>query len=545
MLANVRLRDLASSVIMAVLLAHPGACLVAADPFAPVVKPATTVTAPVPAPAPVAAAPFEAVVRIADCMWMDRELTRFAAALGRDPKFLRKQLAEALYHTRSFDAIDTSRPAVFIWASGASPLQAIIPIHAELRRQFVDEFGVMGHGEAPLVRVGDRDGTVIYTQNRPEGLREYRLLVIDSVAYLARNADECRRLAARSASLLPVVGTAAPVSLQCTGAWLRSSGILSWSWSPRLPLAQWLPGRELLDAAQAGILAQTDQFACELRPGAGVESRARLTWRLVARPDSEFAAWIATQQNQGSRILGLVDGPDIALRAAIHIVWQNKLEQAARIVAQRLQAALGDGWTDAFAESWQRLFMVAQRSTDAAWVVAAPAPGVQVQTLLFEQPRADEQAQNLDRVAGTLTGAKPVSATIGGFAAIRRQIPAQAGRPAQTQIFAATSRHLLLVDGWGTSEGELFARAESTARRLQLAAAPSADPAIFTAWCNLGRLIRLAPALDTEIAIPDAVLTAAVRVAGVNVLVGDFTAPLADTAAVLGHLPEEPAARNR
>ncbi len=539
MRANTRLRALASSAITAVLLAQSGLHLAAADPFPPVVTP----TGPV--QVPVVADPSEAVVRIADCMWLDRELTRFAAALGRDPKFLRRQLAEALYHTRSFEAIDTSRPAVFIWASGASPLQAIIPIHAELRRQFVDEFGVMGSGEPPLVRVGDRDGTVIYTQNRPEGLREYRLLVIDSVAYLARNADECRRLAARSASLLPVVGTAAPVALQCTGTWLRSSGILAWSWSSRLPLAQWLPGGELLDAAQAGILAQAEQFACELRPGAGVAGRARLSWRLVARPDSELAAWIAIQQNQGSRILGLVDGPDIALRAAIHVVWQNKLEQAARIVAQRLRVALGDDWTEAFADSWQQLFLVAQRSTDAAWVLATPAPGVQVQTLLFEQPRADEQAQNLDRVAGTLTGAKPVSATIGGFAAIRRQMPAQAGRSALTQIFAATSRHLLLVDGWGTPEAELLTRAENTARRLQLAAAPSADPAIFTAWCNLGRLIRLAPTLDTEIAIPDVVMTAAVRVAGVNVLVGDVTAPLAETAAVLGHLPDEPAARSR
>jgi hypothetical protein len=540
MLANVRVRAWVSCVVTMVLLVQSGGGrMAAADPFASEGKPAPAVPVPVPADT------FEAVVRIADCMWLDRELTRFAAALGRDPKFLRNQLAEALYHTRSFEAIDTARSAIFIWSSGASPLQAIIPIHAELRRQFVDEFGVMGSGEPPLVRVGDRDGTVIYTQNRPEGLREYRLLVIDSVAYLARNADECRRLAAHALTLLPVVGTAAPVSLQCSGAWLRNSGLLAWSWSPRLPVAQWLPGGEMLAAAQAGILSQTEQFACELRPGTGVEGRARLNWRLTARPDSEFAAWIATQQNQGSRILGLVDSPDVAFRAALHVVWQNKLEQVARSLAAQLKMTVGDGWTDAVGESWQRLFAVAQRSTDAAWVLAAPAPGVQVQTVLFEQPRADEQAQNLDRVSAALTGVNPVSVTVGGFAAIRRQMPAKAGRPALTQIFAGTNRHLLLVDGWGMAGPDLLARAEATARRLQLATAPSADPAIFSAWCNLGRLIRLAPALDTELSIPDAVLTAAVRVAGVNVLVGDVSAPLADAAAALSHLPDEPAARSR
>ena len=37
---------------------------------------------------------YDAVVRIADTPWVERELSRFAAALGRDPQPLRRALAE-------------------------------------------------------------------------------------------------------------------------------------------------------------------------------------------------------------------------------------------------------------------------------------------------------------------------------------------------------------------------------------------------------------------------------------------------------------------
>jgi hypothetical protein len=526
-----------SSVLGAFLLAGlSAAALPAADVFAPSGGTPATVK-------PQPAEEVEAMLRVADTPWLDRELTRFAAALGRDPAPMRRVLAEKLYRTKSLDAIDTARPAVFIWRSGSSPLQAIIPIRAELRRQFVDEFGSMGPGEAPLVRVGDRDGTVIFTQNHPEGLREYRLLVMDSVAFLARNADECRKLMARAPTLLPQVGNSAPVSLVCTGAWLRTTRLLDWTWSSRLPVPSWLPWPAMLDTAQRAVIDQTDRFSFEVRGGA--EGRARLSAQLVARPDSELAAWIATQQNQGSRLQAQVGGPDTAIKLTTHITWQDKLELLARAVLPGLRESLGAAWNLAGEEAWMQTFTVAQRSSDAVWCLDVPEPGKQFQTLVIEQPRAEEQIGQLDRVSSALNATAPTGATITGYAAARRAVPAQAGRPALNQLIGATAHQVLLVDGWNVTDAEVQARAEATARRLQQVGSAAAEPAVVSLWCNFGRLVRLAPGTDPEVTIPDAVLQGFIRTVGVTTLQCDLMVSLNDAAVAFGHLPDDPNAKRR
>ncbi len=481
---------------------------------------------------------FDAVVRIADTPWIERELARFCAALGRDPRPLRRALAEALYHTRGLDAIDTARPAVFIWRKGPAPLQAIIPIRADRRRQFIEEFGVMGVGEPPLVRVGDRDGTVVFSQNHADGLREYRLLVMDSVAFLARNADECRKLAARSATLLPQVGSgSAPVSLTCTGAWLRSSGLLTWAWSPRLPIRQWLPGPALLDAAQAAMVGQLESATIEVRDAAG--SQARLTARFTARPDSEFAAWIATQQNQGNRAQTQVGGPASAIKIAAHVTWQDKLEQLARALVPVMAGSGNAAWTPVVEESWVQAFVTAQRTADIVWLLDVPRVNSQVQTLILEQPRAEEQLQQLEQVTTALTGVQPTSATITGYAAARRAVKATATQQSLEQVLCATSRHVLMVDGWNLPAADVMLNAEGTARRLQQVTAPAGEPAIATAWCNLGRLVLLAPGIDTEVTIPDAIVQGSLRTAGVNIVQFDLSVPLQEAAQALSHLPDE------
>lgn len=494
--------------------------------------------APVPAaPAIEAVDATDAVVRITDTPWLDRELTRFAAALGRDPKPMRRLLAESLYHTKSLDGIDIARPAVFIWRKNAHPLQAIIPILATHRRQFVEEFGVMGAGEAPLVRVGDRDGTVVYTQNHADGLREYRLLVMDSVAFLAHTADDCRKLAARAGTMLPQVGSAAPVTLTCTGDWLRASGLLKWSWSPRLPLHQWLPWGSMIETAQAGALGQVEGLTLEIRPT--TEGRARLAARVSARPESEFAAWIATQQNVGNRLRAQVGGPDTAVRIDFHAVWQDKLEVLANAQAETARTRAGDGWTAEVDESWTQMFSIAQRAGDAVWTLEVPEPGRQVQTLVIEQPRNEEGAAHIERVARALTGVAGTPLAVTGHAATRRTVRAAGKSPALAQVIGTTSRQVLLVDGWNVSEADVLARAEGTARRLQQSILSAGEPAVAGLWCNVGRLVRLASGIDTEVTIPDAVIQGSLRVTGVNSLQFDLTVPLSEAASALGHLPDE------
>ena len=486
---------------------------------------------------PLAADAIEAEIRIADAPWLDRELTRFAAALGRDAKSLRRQLAQALYHTKSLDAIDTTRPALFVWRRGVSPLQAIIPITPDGRRQFIEEFGVMGAGQPPLVRVGDRDGTVIYTQNHPDGLREFRLLITDSVAYLARNVDECRKLAARSSTLLPVVGSAAPVALTCSGDWLRGSGLTEWGWSPRLPVHGWLPAMNFLETARAAALAQVESLTCEIR--AAGDGRARISARITAQPQSEFAAWIASQQNLSNRILSQFTQSDTAIRIGLHLTWQDKLELFGASQSAALQNAAGAAWTPGVQNAWREAMVWTQRCTDAVWTLAVPEAGRQLQTLAIEQTGAEDQVARLNQVAGALTGTPASSANVTGFTAAKRLLKPAGERPAATQVIMATTRDVLLFDGWNVPEAEVLRHAEETARRLQQITLAPSEPALITAYINLGRLVRLAPGIDTELIIPDAISRGTVRAAGVNVLQCELTIPLVDSAAALNHLPDE------
>ena len=481
---------------------------------------------------------LDAQMRVTDAPWLDRELTRFCAALGRDPKPLRRALAENLYHTRTLDAIDTARPAVFMWRKGNAPLQAIIPIQADKRRQFVEEFGVMGSGEAPLVRVGDRDGTVIFTQNHADGLREYRLLVMDSVAFLARNADECRKLAARASTLLPVVGSgSAPVSLTCTGTWLRARDLLAWSWTPRLPIAQWLPGSALMEGAQKAALGQVDSMSFEVRPTA--DGKARLAVRMTATAESDLAAWIATQQNQGSRLQTQMGGPETALKIASHVVWQDKLSQIGVALAPAQRAARGAAWTPTVDEAWTQTFSIAERVVDAVWSLDVPSPGRHLQMLVLEQPRGDEHLQALDRIAGAYLNQPGTPRAITGYQASVRSVPAFEGRPTLVSLLCATTRHTMMVDGWNMTDSDVLSRTEATARRLQQVSSNVSDPSIISVWCNLGRLVRLAPGVDSEVTIPDAIVSGALRTVGVNTLQFDLSAPLVESALALGHLPDE------
>jgi hypothetical protein len=110
----------------------------------------------------------EVVLQVRDGRWVDREATRFAAAYNGDLSAVRSELAQALYRSVSFDGIDLTRPALIAWRTGKAPLLAVIPISD--RATFLRSFGAVDIGEAPLVRTGERDGTVIYTQNQPQGL---------------------------------------------------------------------------------------------------------------------------------------------------------------------------------------------------------------------------------------------------------------------------------------------------------------------------------------------------------------------------------------
>ena len=158
-----------------------------------------------------------AVVRINDPRWVEREIVKFAATLGIDPAPMRSELSRLLYRCLSTDGIDLTRPALLAWRTGPAPLIAIIPLAN--RRLFLDSFGVSLGDDAPLIRIGERDGTVLYSQNTNDGLVEYRLLVSDKAAFLARTTEECRALSEHSVT---TVAGDAPLTFSANAAFLAS-----------------------------------------------------------------------------------------------------------------------------------------------------------------------------------------------------------------------------------------------------------------------------------------------------------------------------------
>jgi hypothetical protein len=123
-----------------------------------------------------------AILKVNDPRLLDRETTQFAAGLGIDPAPMRAGLARLLFRSRTLDGIDLSRPALMAWRKEQPALLAIIPLSN--RRNFLESFGASVGDDSPLIRVNERDGTVVYTQNGNDGLIEYRLLVSDRAAYL-------------------------------------------------------------------------------------------------------------------------------------------------------------------------------------------------------------------------------------------------------------------------------------------------------------------------------------------------------------------------
>ena len=81
----------------------------------------------------------ERLIQINDAHWVEREASRFAAALGQDPVPVRRRIAERLYRSRDLNGIDTLRPALLWWGTESGPLTALIPLKD--RRIFCDGFG--------------------------------------------------------------------------------------------------------------------------------------------------------------------------------------------------------------------------------------------------------------------------------------------------------------------------------------------------------------------------------------------------------------------
>ena len=144
---------------------------------------------------PMLSADAQSWLLINDPFILDEQLDVFARRAGFDTEPLRDQFAQWAYASRDMRGVDLERPSLLVWREGPAPLAAIIPIRD--RAVFLDAFGQATTGQSPMVRVGERDGTLIFSQNSVDALWEYRLLVGENTVFLARTAEECRALAAQ------------------------------------------------------------------------------------------------------------------------------------------------------------------------------------------------------------------------------------------------------------------------------------------------------------------------------------------------------------
>jgi hypothetical protein len=449
-----------------------------------------------------------AMLRINDPRWIDREVTKFAATLGIDPAPMRSDLSRLLFRSRSLDGIDLTRPAVLAWRSGPAPLIAIIPLSN--RRAFLDSFGAASGDEAPLIRIGERDGTAVFSQNGNEGLIEYRLLVSDNAAFLARTTQECRAL---SANPPPVSLNDAPLAFIAGPAFLKrpaSDPTLLLPADPASAVRTRL--REVSSRGWAELAPQLASFTLELRPEG--ENAIRVGGSLQALPDSQLAVWIGNQRNQPSRLAALVRGAASFLTISGTVAWQGQAERVGQVVGDGVKPAYGAKWTAAADELWHSMWAIADRSGPFAAAFDLDFQGGQLRNewrYLCDQPRAQDQISLANTFVQTLTASPGEGVSAGGATGFR-----QRGVIGQSPSDTATLANERYVAGVQSMLRDALAVAGELMQRSQAVAPPEGVPAVLSLGVNLTPLLRaLAQAAGGTLqqVLPAADFTVAVKAA--------------------------------
>jgi hypothetical protein len=460
----------------------------------------------------------KAMLRISDAQWLDHQVAQLAAACGQDPAPARERMSRTLFLCNSTAGIDLQRPALIAWREGRSPMVAIIPVGN--RRAFLDSFGAMPPGEPPLVRVGDREGTVIFSQVRPGLREEYRLLVSDNTAYLARSAEECRQLAEH-----PLARSGDDFALGFS-AWGPFTGELPFGVAIELPSVERLHVPDSLQAlltALRGRLAETlpQQIAewswrieRDSKAAGGVWSAS-----LQAVPDSPLSEWLRAQSNQAMRV-GAALPPEDMLRVVGQFTWQGQGDETGHALVARVKDAAGDGWTPVVDEAWRALWPLADR-------VGAFALGVQltpeaaVPTLIVEHPQPDLLAAHSARVLAALSGGAPSQdAALPGW-----KLP-------NGTALAIGERQVAAVSAGDASA----AGAQATIARIASAAPTDAQPGVLLASLDLTQIVveefKDEDRIEPETQLPPVTVRLLARVAH-DELQAQCTLPIADAAALL------------
>jgi hypothetical protein len=474
-----------------------------------------------------------AVIRINDPRWVDREIVKFAATLGVDPAPMRSELSKVLYHCLSTDGIDLTRPALLAWRTGAAPMVAIIPLAN--RRLFLDSFGVSLGDDAPLIRIGERDGTVLYSQNTNDGLVEYRLLVSDNAAFLARTTEECRALSEHSVTTL--TGDA-PLTFTAKAAFLATfssdpTAMLPASFNPVLPNGV---GRELGLTLWHELIGQLGGATLELRPEGENALRVAITMRSQA--DSQLGVWVGNQRNQPGRLLSLVRTPASWLTISGNILWQGQAERLGQIVGQQVKGGDGAGWTASVDELWRGVWALVDRTSSFAAAIDLEykdGHGGSEWRYLADQQRAADLISVLNTFIQTLTGqaGEAVTAAAGtGFRHNLAQGEAPAGPP-RPLIGLASGNQAVFVDSLTHDPlqvaGDILTKAGTVL-------APDGAPSVLSIGIHLTPLLRALVQIAggvAQAALPNVDVVMALRAMPMGQIAIESTLPMQTMAQLL------------
>jgi hypothetical protein len=419
------------------------------------------------------------VLKVNDPRLLDRETTQFAAGLGIDPAPMREGLARLLFQSRTLAGIDLSRPSLLAWRKSAPHLAAIIPLSD--RRAFLDNFGASFGGEAPLIRISEREGTVVYTQNTNEGLLEYRLIVSERAAYLGRNIADCRALAELT---LPPVTSEWPLYFRANSDYLSQLK----STTPSAPTTlNYAKGMEVLgpslqrfqqhmQQAWNSLLEQMQQVEISVRPDTDGKLHVALT--ITALPDSQLSVWMSNQRDQPSRLLPFVARDDSVMTMAGQVTWQGQAEQIGQLFQPLVAAQAQTRWNEQVEENWTAMWRLANQAGPFAWALDLAAVGREVKMearAMAEQQKAQEMLSLMTLVSQATDPRMGEVVTAGSATGYRYRTPEG------EQSIVANERYIFSV---ASNKSDPVAVAGDLADKSLQMGAPTGNPGIMTLTIN-------------------------------------------------------------
>jgi hypothetical protein len=428
-----------------------------------------------------------ATLSIDDVQWLDRITAKFSASSGINPVPVRGLISQRLFRSRTLEGIDLLRPALIAWRPGASPLVAIIPISD--RKIFIDNFGAVPGMPEPLVRVNERNGTIVYSQNTANGVYEYRLLIQDNCAYLARTPEECRVLASRR---LQPTADGPPLHFEASGAFFAYTG--------SVPTAEDMPGLPfaalLSDVLSYGVgrwnelVGDVGGVTLQLMPkGEGGEGEMLLHATLSAKATTPLSQWIGLQRNESSRLLPVVRGEKSFLTIHGSIVWKGRLERISGDAATFLRNSLGAAsWTNVIDADWHSLWMIIDNQGPFACALDLGEGAQFSAKFITEQAKGQEMMELTRKLLEhfALPAKQMESVEIDGLFAQREVV--QVGPQASLErVQAASQTHVFNVVA---NEGAAVDAIKALAHGVSMSPEPEGESAVMSLAADLTRLFR-------------------------------------------------------